>query len=111
MRRLTRVLAGLVALIGVIVAAGATYQYLATARDLRHFPMPGKRVDIGGRALHLHCTGSGALSVILENGLSATYTTWLPVQRRLAGIAQVCSYDRAGMGFSDASPDPFGPSS
>jgi hypothetical protein len=33
-------------------------------------PKPaGTMVDIGGQRLHVHCTGSGAPAVVLENGL------------------------------------------
>jgi pimeloyl-ACP methyl ester carboxylesterase len=56
--------------------------------------------------LHLHCEGDGPVTVVLENGLTANYSTWLLVQPRLVALTRVCSYDRAGMGWSDPSPDP-----
>ena len=33
-------------------------------------PPPGTLVDIGGRRLHVHCTGAGKPTVILESGAS-----------------------------------------
>jgi pimeloyl-ACP methyl ester carboxylesterase len=106
MKRLLRWLAGLAALVALAVLAGAVWQRVATTRDEARFPMPGTRVDIGGRALHLHCSGQGQPTVVLENGLTANYAAWLLVQGPIASFTRVCSYDRAGMGWSDPSPDP-----
>ena len=61
-------------------------------------------VDIGGRRLHLSCTGSGSPTVILEAGMGDSLATWKAVQPAAAEITRVCSYDRAGRGTSD--PDP-----
>jgi len=106
MKWLVRILLALVAIVVVATAAGAVWQRVATGRDEARFPMPGTRFDIGGRALHLHCAGEGPVTVVLENGLTANYSTWLLVQPRLAEMTRVCNYDRAGMGWSDPSPDP-----
>jgi pimeloyl-ACP methyl ester carboxylesterase len=106
MKWLIRILGGLLVLAAVAVVTGVLYQRSATASDEARFPMPGERVDIGGRALHIRCTGEGPVTVVLENGLTANYSTWLLVQPRIAQFARVCSYDRAGMGWSDPSPDP-----
>jgi hypothetical protein len=29
---------------------------------------PGRLVDVGGRKLHLHCTGSGSPTIVMEAG-------------------------------------------
>lgn len=60
--------------------------------------------DIGGRRLHVTCTGTGSPTVVMEAGLGASSRTWRAVQPAIAEITRVCSYDRAGMGTSD--PDP-----
>jgi pimeloyl-ACP methyl ester carboxylesterase len=62
---------------------------------------PGRLVDIGGRKLHLHCTGSGSPTVILEAGASSFAIDWALVQPEIARTNRVCSYDRAGHGWSD----------
>jgi pimeloyl-ACP methyl ester carboxylesterase len=62
---------------------------------------PGQLVDIGGRKLHLHCTGSSSPNVILEAGASAFAIDWSLVQPEIARANRVCSYDRAGSGWSD----------
>jgi pimeloyl-ACP methyl ester carboxylesterase len=103
MRRWTiRILVGLCGLIVVTALTGATYQWLATRKDLAATPPPGRLVDIGGYRLHLWCTGDGAPAVIL-GGSSAV---WGFVQPDVARFTRVCSYDRAGMGYSDPGPSP-----
>jgi len=106
MQRLKRVGLWALAVLVAATALGAVYQRAMTARDAERFPMPGRLVDIGGRGLHLYCTGSGPVTVVLENGLGANYTSWLVVQPRVAELTRVCSYDRAGMGWSDPAPNP-----
>lgn len=59
-----------------------------------------------GRRLNLHCTGTGSPTVLLEAGFGATTWAWAKVQPLVAGSHRVCSYDRAGMGFSDPGPLP-----
>src|SRR4051812_36645256 len=107
MRRWTaRILVGLCGLIAVAALAGATYQWLATRKDLAAAPAPGHLVDIGGYRLHLWCTGEGAPAVILDTGLGGTSADWGFVQPDVARFTRVCSYDRAGMGYSDPGPSP-----
>lgn len=68
---------------------------------------PGQWVTIAqGRKINLRCAGSGPRTVLLEAGSHADSTTWFRVQPLLATSAKVCSYDRAGYGFSDMGPLP-----
>ena len=53
-----------------------------------------------GRQLNLRCTGSGPQTVMLEAGSHADSTTWFRLQPILSSVTKVCSYDRAGYGFS-----------
>lgn len=59
-----------------------------------------------GRRINLYCTGRGAPTVLLEAGFGATTWSWAKVQPLVARTNRVCSYDRAGMGFSDPGPLP-----
>jgi pimeloyl-ACP methyl ester carboxylesterase len=73
------------------------------------FPPPGKLVDVGGWRLHLNCTGEARASqptVILEAGVGDFSVEWSLVQPNVAKFARVCSYDRAGDGWSDLGPHP-----
>ena len=99
---------------GVIVAtlcalAGATFQGVATALERRRFPHPGRLVDVGGRQLHLYCDGEGAPTVVLEAGATSFSGAWARVQPEVARTTRVCSYDRAGLGWSEAGDKPFDP--
>lgn len=101
-----RILVGLFGLFILVAAAGATYQWVATRKELASTPPPGQLVDVGGHRLHLWCTGAGAPPVILEAGLGGSSADWGFVQPDTARFTRVCSYDRAGMGYSDPGPSP-----
>lgn len=101
-----RIVLGLLVLVLVLAGAGYLYENIAEARDRRFNRMPGKLVDVGGRKMHLNCTGEGSPTVVLDSGLGDTYVSWRKVQPEIAKFAHVCSYDRAGLGYSDPSPQP-----
>lgn len=93
--------------IAVLAVIGAVYQKLAMARDRKLYPPPGQLVDVGGYRLHLYCIGEGSPTVVLESGSGGKgVIAWSLVQKQMAAVshARVCSYDRAGFGWSD--PDP-----
>jgi pimeloyl-ACP methyl ester carboxylesterase len=102
---LGRGLFGLLVLL-VTLAAGATYQAIATARDRANYPPPGQMIDVGGYRLHLNCIGEGSPTVILEHMGDGSSAEWGWVQPELAKTTRVCAYDRAGFGWSDPGPAP-----
>lgn len=101
-----RIFLGLIALIVVALIGGSIYQLIVgNVPDGRYAPT-GRLIDIGGRALHIHCTGQGIPTVLLEAGLGLGAVTWQHVQPAISEITRVCSYDRAGYGWSSAGPSP-----
>jgi pimeloyl-ACP methyl ester carboxylesterase len=88
----------------LLAGGGAAYNALA----LRHYRqvagVPGKLYDVGGHAMHLYCTGEGSPTVVLSAGLGDDVTGWAKVQPVLSQLTRVCSYDRAGYGWSEAFP-------
>jgi pimeloyl-ACP methyl ester carboxylesterase len=92
-----------------LLLIGATYQGVATALERRRFPHPGRLIDVGGHQLHLYCTGSGTPAVILEAPEATMSAAWALVQTSVARVTRVCSYDRAGLGWSEAGDEPFSP--
>ncbi len=90
-----------------LMLVGAMYESVAEARDVEAYPPPGQMVDVGGYRLHINCTGAGSPTVVIDAGLgawSAVWSSW--VQPEVAKTTRVCTYDRAGMGYSEVGPLP-----
>jgi pimeloyl-ACP methyl ester carboxylesterase len=80
--------------------------FLALSAQAQLAPLPqapGRLIDVGGRRLHLLCTGQGSPTIVLEAGASSFAIDWTLVQREISKTNRTCSYDRAGMGWSDES--------
>ncbi|MGA7297136.1 MAG: alpha/beta hydrolase [Rhodanobacteraceae bacterium] len=101
-----RGLVGLIGLIMVIAASGATYNMLALRHLRNSYPPPGKFYTVEGHRMHVSCTGSGSPAVVLESGLAEGFLVWGKVQPALSRVTRVCSYDRAGLGWSESVPGP-----
>jgi pimeloyl-ACP methyl ester carboxylesterase len=84
----------------LLVAGNLFGQYLLRYTR-EHFPPPGKLIALEGHRLHLHCTGQGSPTVLLESGSASWSTQWTMVQTKVAAFTRVCSYDRASLGWSD----------
>jgi pimeloyl-ACP methyl ester carboxylesterase len=59
-----------------------------------------------GARLNFVCIGQGSPAVIFDSGFSDWAPAWAVVQPRIAQFTRVCSYDRAGSGFSGPAPTP-----
>lgn len=71
------------------------------------YTKPVRLVDVGGgRRINLYCRGTGSPAVIFDSGLSDTSIAWALVQPTISGTNETCSYDRAGLGYSDAAVRP-----
>jgi pimeloyl-ACP methyl ester carboxylesterase len=81
-------------------------QAVSFFRERSAFPMPGRLVDVGGYKMHIYCTGEGSPAVILHSGLGDSFISWQNAQPQIASYVRVCSYLRAGMGYSEANPRP-----
>src|SRR5918994_2966933 len=69
---------------------------------------PGRLVDVGGGGInmHIYCTGEGSPTVVLDAGLNGGTMSWAKVQEQVSNHTRVCSYDRAGMSWSEPGPKP-----
>lgn len=91
---------------------GALYQYIVTKLDQRKYQPIGKLIDIGGYKLHMIDSSSSnnydiaKPAIVLDSGIGSTAFDWLLVYPEIAKFARVITYDRAGYGWSDASPLP-----
>jgi pimeloyl-ACP methyl ester carboxylesterase len=108
-RVLGRSLLILLVLLVALTLAGLSYEAVMAATDAGRYPPPGEMVDVGGHRLHLHCVGSGSPTVVFESGKGGTVLDWSLVQPQLATETRVCTYDRAGLGWSEAGPLPRTP--
>src|SRR5690242_17107768 len=88
----------------VAVANQVTGPPAASAQTpvLEQFARPHEAIDIGGRKLNLFCMGSGNPTVLFDSGGSDWSVIWALVQPQVARRTRACSYDRAGLGYSDA---------
>lgn len=96
----------MVVLVAATVAVSSAYN--AVVLEILHaiHPAPGSFYVVNGHKMHLYCTGSGSPTIVLEAGwgVSSPVLGWGDFQPSLAQITRVCSYDRAGLGWSEAQP-------
>ena len=105
-RIIGRLFLSVVLLVVAGVCAAAAYNFWAVRHFQALYPAPGKLYSVDGYQMHLYCTGAGSPTVILEAGLGNDFRIWDLVQPELSALTQVCSYDRAGVGWSDPQPGP-----
>ena len=91
---------------GVGALAGMFYQAVGAARDRRTYVAPGKLGLAGRHRLHYRCAGTGTPAVVFEAGIAASSLTWSRVQPIIARSTRACSYDRAGLAWSEPAPSP-----
>ncbi len=94
---------GKMAMWGLVpILAGVAYQATVSANNARRYPAPGRLIDIGaGRRLHLRTMGEGSPTVLLEAAGFGCSVDYLSIQSEIARTTRACTYDRAGMGWSD----------
>jgi pimeloyl-ACP methyl ester carboxylesterase len=99
---------GLCGLVVVALVAAAAVQSVLTSREGEAYPPPGRLVDVGGYRLHIKGEGPTEVSptVVLVSGATSLSVVWSLVQPEVARTMRVCSYDRAGLGWSDPGPSP-----
>jgi pimeloyl-ACP methyl ester carboxylesterase len=90
----------------LLSAVGGTYETYRETVDPNTYPMPGRLVSVGDHELHIHCTGAGSPTVILEPGLGEASPEMGWIAPAVASTTRVCVYDRAGRGWSQASSEP-----
>ena len=105
----TRVLRGATVLTVVIVVllAGLFINQNLAIRNLRkRYPPLGMLLQVNGHLMHLHCVGSGSPTVVIDAGNGCFSLAWMLVQEALQATTRVCTYDRAGYGWSEPGPAP-----
>jgi pimeloyl-ACP methyl ester carboxylesterase len=98
-----RIFLAILAFVTVPLALGVAFEQWSRWHAFRTFSPPGTVIDVDGKRFHLHCEGEGEPTVILEAGLSIGGSQdWVKVQPEIARLTRVCSYDRAGILWSES---------
>ena len=94
---------GIVLSFAALVALALGLNSAVNAVILHHYrsQMPGELYFVDGHRMRLDCTGSGSPTLVLDAGLGNDGLIFGAVQPTLSKTTRVCSYDRAGMGWSD----------
>lgn len=94
-------------LAGFALLGGFAYERWSRRSAAQAYPPPGRLIEHQGKLSHLSCAGAGVPTVILEAGLDANGSqTWATIQPQISSITRVCSYDRAGIMWSEARAEP-----
>jgi pimeloyl-ACP methyl ester carboxylesterase len=88
-----------------VASVGGGYETVSAATDPKP-SMPGQLIDVGGHRLHLHCTGSGSPTVVLQPGGGEMSSNMGWIAPAVARDTRVCVYDRAGRGWSEPADTP-----
>lgn len=67
---------------------------------------PGRLINVNGRKVHVQQYSTGFPAVVFESGLFDDSFTFANVQPQVAKLTSTISYDRAGVGYSEQSPNP-----
>jgi pimeloyl-ACP methyl ester carboxylesterase len=101
-----RIALSLIILIAAATAGSSLFNTIAQHLFWAHNPPPGQILTVNGHKMHISCTGQGQPTIILDAGLGSDSFHWGGIQPALSTITRVCSYDRAGFGWSDPLPAP-----
>jgi hypothetical protein len=92
----------------LLVAVGtvtAINQAISSAREAKALKPVDQMVNVNGIQMRLDCRSKGSPIVVLEAGAQSSSRVWAWIQDDLAKFTRVCSYDRAGYGWSDSVPE------
>jgi pimeloyl-ACP methyl ester carboxylesterase len=104
--------AGRILLVGLFLFLGLIAYLLVKETITRNkyraeYPPPGQMVSLGTHNIHLYCVGVGSPTVVFESDLDQYGSlSWVPVQEKIGELTRACSYDRAGILWSEPGPLP-----
>jgi pimeloyl-ACP methyl ester carboxylesterase len=86
------------ALMAVAAVGGSAQTVLHAAGP--DAPPAGRSYDVAGHRMYLHCEGTGSPTVLLSSGSGEHSSSWAWIAPAVAQQTRVCTYDRAGQGWS-----------
>ena len=107
LRWVGRILLVALGLLVCLVVVLLVRESVARTKYKAKYPPPGRMVNIGTHRIHLHCVGSGKPTVVFESDLDQYGSlSWDFVQGEIGQVTRACSYDRAGIMWSEPGPRP-----
>jgi pimeloyl-ACP methyl ester carboxylesterase len=101
MRRTARIAAVVTGSFLLLMTGLSLWNLVVTRWQHAHTPVPGNFYSVFGRQMHLNCSGAGSPTLLIEAGAGADSFGWMGIQQKLSPLARVCTYDRAGHGWSE----------
>jgi hypothetical protein len=102
-----RILAAVLVLLLGLVAFMLVREAIARSKYRAEYPPPGKMVSLDTHDIHLNCMGAGNPTVVFEADLDQYGSlSWDSVQGEIGKFTRACSYDRAGILWSEPGPRP-----
>ncbi|MEJ2709882.1 MAG: alpha/beta hydrolase, partial [Anaerolineales bacterium] len=102
-----KILIGIFILLFGLVVIGWVRESIARDKYHAQYPAPGKMVSVNNHDIHLHCVGVGTPLVVFESDLDQYGSlSWNSVQGEIGELTRACSYDRAGIMWSEPGPRP-----
>lgn len=99
-----RAVLSFIVLLAILLGGSCSLNAIKLYRFRSTNPPPGSFYSVYGRKMRISCTGSGSPAIILEAGSGGDGLVWGGVQTVLSKTTRVCSYDRAGLGWSEPRP-------
>ena len=91
-------------IVGFLVVAQIAYQ------SIPYIEPPGKMYSVNGGEIHMHCTGpennNSKPTIIIISGGTAPSFAYLDLQEKLSESVRTCTYDTAGIGWSESNDIP-----
>lgn len=89
-------------LLALLVLTPALVNFAALLREEKELKPEGLMVDVkNGQKLFKYCVGKGTPTVIFDAPLGETSDAWSAIIPAISKVTKVCTYDRAGLGYSD----------
>ena len=106
-RWIGKIILGLFFLFLGLILIGLIRESITRNRYHAQYPATGKMVTVNGHDIHLNCVGEGTPTVVFESDVDQYGSlSWASVQGEIGELTRACSYDRAGILWSEPGPRP-----
>jgi len=89
----------------LLFMVGFVYQSYSSYIDSTSFDKREEMIDVGGYSLYVEDSGTGKVTVIFDAGMGDDSSAWNKVAAETSQFSRVITYDRAGLGWSEKSPN------